>query len=89
VSAQAKPLLRAYGELPLAGETTEVRFELPRLRLFLGLFPAGSCSYSGYFNIPARLRPSPLNMIFRDLSLQTPSLDPGRVLFSFMNFDAY
>jgi GNAT superfamily N-acetyltransferase len=91
LSAKASTLLRAYGELPFAEATEQKPFpgEVLHPRLVLGLFPAGSCSYSRYFNVPSRLRPSPLNMIYKSLSSDINSLDPGRVLFSFVNFDAY
>ncbi|MCK5942630.1 MAG: GNAT family N-acetyltransferase, partial [Planctomycetes bacterium] len=34
------------------------------MRLFLGLLPAGVGGLGGYFDIPQRLRPSPLNLIY-------------------------
>lgn len=59
-----------------------------RPRLFLGLAPGG-LRPRGYVDIPQRLRPSPLNLIYRDLSLGVERIDSAGVLFSFLDFDAY
>lgn len=62
---------------------------LSPVRLFLGLSPQGSGGLRGYFDIPKRLRPSPLNLIYRSLSGRVPKLDPGAVFVTFADFDAY
>jgi len=59
------------------------------LKLFLGLFPKDSVSFSGYFDLPERLKPSPLNLIYKPLNTQIQTLDPNRVIFGFQDFDAY
>jgi GNAT superfamily N-acetyltransferase len=59
------------------------------LRLFLGLAPDASARYPNYASIPMRLRPSPLNLIYRSFSPRVQALDPGRIAFSFLDFDAY
>jgi GNAT superfamily N-acetyltransferase len=79
----------AFAEI---GERFEVR--TPGLlrspvRLFLGLVPAGAGGLRGYFDIPKRLRPSPLNLIYRSLSGRVPKIDPGTVFLTFADFDAY
>lgn len=58
-------------------------------RLFLGLVPSNACKFTQYWNIPARLRPSPLNFIYRSLSSRVPLLEKGSVGLSFLDFDAY
>jgi hypothetical protein len=42
-----------------------------------------------YASIPQRLRPSPLNLIYRSLSGRAPQLDPSNIRFTFLDFDAY
>ncbi len=50
--------------------------------------PRGACPPL-YLNIPARFRPSPLNLIYRDLQNPSQRLDIDRVDFFAMDFDAY
>ncbi|MBI5279818.1 MAG: GNAT family N-acetyltransferase [Burkholderiales bacterium] len=59
----------------------------PLARLFLGLVPAGVSGL--YLPIPQRLRPSPLNLIYKPLASPVHSLDAARVRFAFIDFDAY
>ncbi|MFA5786462.1 MAG: GNAT family N-acetyltransferase [Actinomycetota bacterium] len=40
-----------------------------------------------FINVPVRFRPSPLNLIFKDLTGQGRSLDPMRVRFQAIDFD--
>jgi len=58
-------------------------------RLFLGLAPDDSANYWNYASIPQRLRPSPLNLIYRSFAPRVSALDPSRIQFSFLDFDAY
>jgi GNAT superfamily N-acetyltransferase len=60
-----------------------------RPRLSLGLLPAGCGRSALYRAIPQRLRPSPLNLIYRDLSGADRRIDPRSVYFTFLDFDAY
>ncbi len=90
--AGAKPGLSAYAELDpqgMLGTANDGGRRWLTLRLFLGLMPAGACSYVRYVDIPQRLRPSPLNFIFRSLSSVPTTLEAGSVSFSFLDFDAY
>jgi len=57
------------------------------LKLWIGLDPERSAP--GYIPVPRRLKPSPLNMIFKDLSGAGRSLDIRRVRFDAIDFDAY
>ncbi|MBV6320426.1 GNAT family N-acetyltransferase [Duganella violaceipulchra] len=59
------------------------------LRLYIGLLPDEQRSFVGYPSIPRRLRPSPLNLIYRSLSGRVAALDPARIHFTFLDFDAY
>ncbi|ELX10628.1 acetyltransferase GNAT family [Janthinobacterium sp. HH01] len=59
------------------------------LRLYLGLLPDSQRAFPGYPSIPQRLRPSPLNLIYRSLSGRVATLDPARIHFTFLDFDAY
>ena len=59
------------------------------LRLYLGLLPDVERRFPGYIEIPKRFRPSPLNLIYRSLSAPGNQLDPSRIRFSFLDFDAY
>lgn len=63
--------------------------QLSPLRLFLGLLPDGVRGLRTYVDIPQRLRPSPLNLIYRSLSGRVPSIDKGEVFLTFADFDAY
>ncbi|MYM68832.1 GNAT family N-acetyltransferase [Pseudoduganella sp. FT55W] len=90
--AAALGLARAYDELTLALDGAS---PLPSagawapLRLYLGLRPDSAGTPAGYVSIPQRLRPSPLNLIYRSLSGRVPQLDAARIHFSFLDFDAY
>jgi GNAT superfamily N-acetyltransferase len=59
------------------------------VRLWLGIDPSRRFQRSLYPPLPDRLRPSPLNLIYRDLTGQRPSLDVSRLRFRSLDFDAY
>ena len=83
------PLVPAYAELPAGDGPATSAPPAALARLFLGLAPVGSGGLSSYAEIPRRLRPSPLNLIFKDLGGRNRELDANRVFFSFLDFDAY
>lgn len=89
--AQALPLVPAYAELRLAPgtETLRGRRPLSPVRLYLGLVPDAQRGLRSYASIPARLRPSPLNLIYRSFTPRVTQLDPSAISFSFLDFDAY
>lgn len=62
---------------------------LSPLRLLIGLAPDANASWWNYASIPQRLRPSPLNLIYRSFVPRVATLDPSRIQFSFLDFDAY
>lgn len=84
--------LPAYAELGPAtsvGNGAAARRALSPLRLFIGLAPDGTANYWNYASIPMKLRPSPLNLIYRSFTERVAALDPSRIQFSFLDFDAY
>lgn len=82
-----------YAELPNSISANEPENNahgiISPLRLFIGLVPESACKFQYYFDIPLRLRPSPLNFIYRSLSQRVRELEKGRVSLSFLDFDAY
>ena len=85
-----RPLVHAWAVLPTPGGDVSlpVRADRAALRVWLGLMPAGSGRYGLYPELPQRLRPSPLNLIFRALDGQG-RLERGESAFSFLDFDAF
>jgi hypothetical protein len=84
--------LRAYAELPAPAFTlpsSQIRLPWAMPRLFLGLIPGRAAVGSSYWAIPQRLRPSPLNFIFRPLQENVAAPRQGEVNLSFLDFDAY
>lgn len=58
-------------------------------RVWIGIDSRLLWARTAYFELPRRLRPSPLNLIFRDLTGKSRTLDPARVAFRALDFDAY
>ncbi len=59
------------------------------VRVWLGLNPRVDWRGSAFVPIPQRLRPSPLNLFFRDLTGGGFAPDSGRLIFQALDFDAY
>lgn len=59
------------------------------IRLWLGLDPRMDWKGSAFLPIPMRLRPSPLNLVYKDLTGGDFVPDPERVIFRGLDFDAY
>ncbi len=58
--------------------------------LFIGLEPRMDLGRHGFLPVPERLRPSPLNLIWRALGPNAPTqLRPGAVALNFLDFDPY
>jgi GNAT superfamily N-acetyltransferase len=58
--------------------------------LFIGLEPRIALERRGFIPVPEKLRPSPLNMIWRALDPTLPAaLDPEAIVVSFLDFDPY
>jgi len=59
------------------------------LRLWIGRDPSRDWSGSLYFDVPERLKPSPLNLLWYDLTGQGRTFDPARVRYDVFDFDGY
>ncbi|MFT5042715.1 MAG: hypothetical protein ACI8TX_003708, partial [Hyphomicrobiaceae bacterium] len=59
------------------------------LRLWLGLDERIDWKRSLYRDLPMRFRPSPLNLIFADLTASGVGIDPQRVRWSGLDFDDF
>jgi GNAT superfamily N-acetyltransferase len=59
------------------------------LRAWLGLDPAVEWDRSPFLPVPGPLKPSPLNLMFKDLSGSGLHPDPARVVFRGLDFDAF
>lgn len=58
--------------------------------LFIGLEPRMDLGRHGFLPVPERLRPSPLNLIWRAIGQGAPAaLRPDAVAFNFLDFDPY
>ncbi len=88
--AASLPLLLARAVIPRAGlSLTGGGTVLPRPAVVIGLAPRGSLHRRLAVTIPQRLRPSPLRLIYFSHSDRPARLDPHRILFSFLDFDAF
>jgi GNAT superfamily N-acetyltransferase len=93
-AAAMPPWICAYAEVVIAANIAPVapvaiRGSKSPVRLFLGLLPDAAGGMSTYFPIPGRLRPSPLNLIYRSFKPGSGKLDASAIQFSFLDFDAY
>lgn len=59
------------------------------MRLWLGLDPEVDWSGSAFLPIPMKLRPSPLNLVYKDLTGGDFVPDPDRIVFRGLDFDAF
>lgn len=80
----------AVAEIPMSAPSQLPTGGRPQLlRLMIGRTPTGWGGSPLYRDIPARLRPSPLNLIYRSLSRRVDTIEPDRIFFTFLDFDAY
>lgn len=79
-------VLSSFGSEILPGL---VASDYSQLSLQLGLDPEWSPSQWRYMDIPMWLRPSPLNLIFRDLTNRKRTLEAENVRFHAIDFDPY
>lgn len=85
--------IRAYTELPaflpldFSIKARPIQYWIPRL--FLGLLPKGTPRSRCHLNVPERMRPSSLNLIYLNFGQSDHHIDPAAILFSFLDFDAY
>jgi hypothetical protein len=90
LAATGVPGLSAILRRGVDGESLET-LEPARgpLRLWLGLDPGLDWRGSAFLPIPMRLRPSPLNLVYKDLTGGSFLPDPDRAVFRGLDFDAY
>ncbi|MFC0676875.1 GNAT family N-acetyltransferase [Lysobacter korlensis] len=88
-AATGTPMLEAWAEIPAVPDLRITpRRGAPSARLWLGLMPQGAGRLGLFPPVPSRLRPSPLNLIFKPLA-GGPVPRSGEVAFSFLDFDAF
>ncbi|WP_372783546.1 GNAT family N-acetyltransferase [Phenylobacterium sp.] len=87
--ASTLPLVRARGAIPRAGLSLGGHGGAFGPAVVLGLTPKGTARRRLAMIVPERLRPSPLRMIWLDHRTPGGRLDPERILFSFLDFDAF
>lgn len=80
------PLLEATAALP--GTFAPARRAHLTPAVYLGTVPARVARRGAFVDIPSRLRPSPLNLIFRSL-VGTSRIARGEATISFLDFDAF
>ncbi|HEX4711843.1 GNAT family N-acetyltransferase [Phenylobacterium sp.] len=85
------PFVRCAAFLPAVGEAPARRnFGPPAATLFMGLEPRMALGQQGFLPLPERLRPSPLNLIWRRLGPDAPpALRRDAVAINFLDFDPY
>jgi GNAT superfamily N-acetyltransferase len=81
--------LKAAADIDTAVSDVKKTSSISPLRLFLGQVPAAWQRRAFYVDIPKRLRPSPLNLIYRSLTGRVKTIDPDAVFLGFIDFDAY
>ena len=59
----------------------------PLAHIWIGLDPGMRFGNRPYVDVPMRFRPSPLNLIFKDLTDQQRTLDASKTRFQAMDFD--
>ena len=87
--ASSLPLIRARGVIPRKGLNMPARGIVMGPAVVLGLTPKGTQKRNLAVTVPERLRPSPLRLIYINHRKPGDRLDPERVLFSFLDFDAF
>ncbi|MFY3311173.1 GNAT family N-acetyltransferase [Achromobacter ruhlandii] len=55
----------------------------------IGLAPEGTLRRRIALDVPNKLRPSPLRLVYKNLKNPADTLNPASVLFSFLDFDAF
>jgi hypothetical protein len=83
------PLIRARGAIPRAGLSLRGSGPAMGPGVVLGLTPKGAARRRLALTVPERLRPSPLRLIWLNHQAPGDRLDPERILFSFLDFDAF
>lgn len=64
-------------------------FSFNKIKIWMGVDNKINWKRSFYMNFPDKFKPSPLNLIFKDLSSNNINLDPESMKFQCIDFDAY
>jgi GNAT superfamily N-acetyltransferase len=84
------PFVRCGAFLPDEGQVIAAARTPPAATLFIGLEPRMALARQGFLPVPERLRPSPLNLIWRKIGPDAPdALRPDAVAINFLDFDPY
>lgn len=59
------------------------------IKIWIGLDSACDWKRSLYFDLPSSLKPSPLNLVFKDLTGMNRKINPENILFTLLDFDAF
>jgi hypothetical protein len=86
------PGISAYAEIPLAN-LGAISFDATHgtginPRVFLGLIPGHRFGFR-YCSIPKRFKPSPLNLIYKNLQNSSDRIEKEMCFFNFLDFDAF
>ncbi|MCF8298853.1 MAG: GNAT family N-acetyltransferase [Saprospiraceae bacterium] len=73
-----------FDETPILGKTV-----FNKVRIWIGLDDNINWKKSAYISFPDKLKPSPLYLIFKDLTNDNISLDTATMKFQCIDFDAY
>jgi len=65
------------------------KFYFNPLKIWMGIDSFKSWNNTFFFNLPDRMKTSPLNLIFKDLTKREIKLDPKFIKFTGFDFDAY
>ena len=84
-----KALLLIVEKKYISGNIQLLPLKIAPLKLWIGSDSRIKMDQSFFINIPMRFRPSPLNLIFKNLSGAGWKLDIDNIRFNTIDFDAY
>jgi hypothetical protein len=84
-----KTILGNFDEILFNNISSSKIFSLNPVKLYIGLDPGINWNKSKYYEVPKKKRPSPLYLIFKDLTGNNLLLDQSSVKFQNIDFDAY
>ncbi len=87
--ASTLPVVRARSVIPRTGLSSVKHGTVVGPGVVLGLTPKGAERRRLALTVPERLRPSPLRLIWLNHRISGDQLDPEKILFSFLDFDAF
>jgi predicted N-acetyltransferase YhbS len=86
------PLVRSRAVIPrgdLRLEATRSSIKSLGPAVVIGLSPQGTMRRRLAMDVPNKLRPSPLRLVYKNLSNPEDLLNPAAILYSFLDFDAF